>query len=35
MFLVKFEKRNGKRRFQVQLWKLAVTVEFPFPAKAG
>jgi hypothetical protein len=34
---VKFElqERRGKRRFHIQLWKLAVTIEFPSPAKAG
>jgi hypothetical protein len=35
MILVKLEKANGKRRFHMLLWKLAVTIEFPSPAKAG
>jgi hypothetical protein len=28
---VKFEtqKRNGKRRFRLRIWKFAVTVEYP------
>jgi hypothetical protein len=35
--LVKLEmqKRQGKRRFYIRFWKLAVTIEFPSPAKAG
>ena len=34
MLLVKFENRNGRRRFHLQLWKLSLTLEFPSPAKA-
>jgi hypothetical protein len=35
MILIKLENRNGRRRFHAQIWKLAVTIEFPSPAKAG